>query len=347
MGRSDGRTEKPTERRKRKVRREGRTAKSHEVAVALSLAVAVAATQLVFPALGRDLMEGVRKILRLSGEAQSPAVAAPIALSMFVGALAPLLALVVVSSVASGLVQTGFALAPGAVKPKLSNLNPAKGLSRLKPAAMAWEAVRSALKIGLIFAVTVGPVRQVMAESHEARNLGVWLSLVSTHARTMLTRAAALAVVVAVADYVVTRVRTTRSIRMTRQELREEYRQSEGDPMAKGVRRRRQIEFSRNRMLADVTTADVLITNPTHFAVALKYTVGEPAPRVVAKGAGSFARKLRRLAHRHGVLVREDPPLARTIFRRCKVGHFIPAALYEAVAVILAVAYRRRRLGVI
>ena len=346
MGRSEGRTEKPTERRKRKVRREGRNAKSHEVAVALSLAVAVAAAQLVFPAIARHLMQGMSDLFRLSGSADTPAAVAPVARTMFTASLAPLMGLVVVAAVGAGLVQTGFALAPAAAKPKLSHLSPTKGLQRFKPATMAWEATRSVVKIGLIFGVTLGPIRQVMAESHDARGLGGWLPLVAMHARTMLVRAAGLAVVVAVADYAVTRFKTMRTIRMTRQELKEEVRETEGDPLARGLRRRRALELSRNRMIADVTTADVLVTNPTHFAVALKYTVGEPAPRVVAKGAGEFARKLRRLARRHGVLVREDPPLARTIFRRCKVGHFIPTALYEAVAVILAVAYRRRRLGV-
>jgi flagellar biosynthetic protein FlhB len=346
VGRSEGRTEKPTERRKRKIRREGRTAKSHEIAVALSLVVAVAAVQLVFPAIARQLMEGMSKLLRLSGVADTPAVAGPVVLGMVTASLVPLMGLVVVAAVGSGLVQTGFSLAPAAAKPKLSNLSPSKGLQRLKPATMAWEATRSAIKIGLIFGVTLGPIRQVMAESHDARGLVEWLPLIGLHARSMLVRAAGLAIVVAVADYAVTRFKSMRSIKMTRQELKEEVRETEGDPFAKGARRRRALELSRNRMIADVTTADVLITNPTHFAVALKYSVGEPAPRVVAKGAGAFARKLRRLAHRNGVLVREDPPLARAIFRRCKVGHFIPTALYEAVAVILAVAYRRRRLGV-
>ena len=98
-------------------------------------------------------------------------------------------------------------------------------------------------------------------------------------------------------------------------------------------------------MIREVETADVVLMNPTHLAVALRYTAGEPAPRVVAKGSGELALKLRSTAFRHGVMVRVDKPLARAIFRRCKVGHFVPAALFEAVAVVLAAAYRRRRRG--
>lgn len=129
---------------------------------------------------------------------------------------------------------------------------------------------------------------------------------------------------------------------MSMQEVKQEHKDSEGDPLVKSQRRRRAVELSRNRMLRDVALADVVITNPTHFAVALRYADGEGAPRVVAKGADKLAAKIRGLAHRHGVLVTENKPLARALYRRCKVGHYVPAALYEAVAVVLAVAYRRR-----
>src|SRR5690606_2260219 len=121
----------------------------------------------------------------------------------------------------------------------------------------------------------------------------------------------------------------------------EEAKQTEGDPLVKAQRRRRAQELSRNRMLREVAGADVVVTNPTHLAVALRYRDGEPAPRVVAKGADRLAAKIRKIAYRNGILVTEDKPLARALYRRCKVGAFIPGALYEAVAVVLAVAYRR------
>ncbi len=112
--------------------------------------------------------------------------------------------------------------------------------------------------------------------------------------------------------------------------------------MVKSARRRRAMEMSRNRMIADVATADVVVTNPTHLAIALHYDAEEAAPRVVAKGANKLAAKIRKEAYRNGVLVLEDKPLARTLYRRVKVGHFVPTALFEAVATVLAVAYRRR-----
>jgi flagellar biosynthetic protein FlhB len=132
---------------------------------------------------------------------------------------------------------------------------------------------------------------------------------------------------------------------MSKQETRQESREEEGNPEIRSHRRRRHAEIARHNMIVETATADVVLMNPTHLAVALRYAPNEPAPRVVAKGSGALALKLRATAYRHGVMVREDKPLTRAIFRRCKVGHFVPAALFEAVAVVLAVAYRRRRRG--
>ena len=129
---------------------------------------------------------------------------------------------------------------------------------------------------------------------------------------------------------------------MSKQELKEEYKSSEGDPMVRSARRQRAREMSRNRMIFDVATADVVVTNPTRLAIALKYEDDEPAPRVVAKGANRLAAKIRTEARRNGVPVIEDKPLARALFRRIKIGHFIPGNLFEAVAAVLAVAYRRK-----
>ena len=116
---------------------------------------------------------------------------------------------------------------------------------------------------------------------------------------------------------------------------------TEGDPLIKSQRRRRAIEVTRNRLI-NVATADVVVTNPTHFAVALAYNPPEPAPRVVAKGTDRQAKRIRRMAARHGVPIIEHRPLARALFRKSKVGHFVPAALYEAAAIVLAEAYRRQ-----
>jgi flagellar biosynthetic protein FlhB len=161
----------------------------------------------------------------------------------------------------------------------------------------------------------------------------------------MFVRLAALAAILAAADVAMAKFRTGRSLKMTKQETRQENKEEEGNPLVRSHRRRRHAEIARHNMIRETAAADVVLTNPTHLAVALRYAPNEPAPRVVAKASGALALKLRATAYRHGVMVREDKALARAIYRRCKVGHFVPAALFEAVAVVLAAAYRRRRRG--
>jgi flagellar biosynthetic protein FlhB len=158
----------------------------------------------------------------------------------------------------------------------------------------------------------------------------------------IVIRAAGLAIVIAGADYTVTRFRHNKEMKMTKQEMREEFKTSEGDPHVRAARRQRAREMSRNRMIFDVANADVVVTNPTRLAIALKYEPDEVAPRIVAKGANKIAAKIRAEARRNGVPLIENKPLARSLYRRVKVGGFVPANLFEAVAAVLAVAYRRR-----
>jgi flagellar biosynthetic protein FlhB len=254
----------------------------------------------------------------------------------------PLVAVAVVAALVAGVGQVGFAPAFKAAKPKLSHLSPKRGLTRLRPGTAGWELVRSAGKLALLVAAVWGPLRTWTTGPATARSLDAGLRAVLDQTWSLLLRGLALAALVAAADYAWNRRKVARELRMSKDEVRQEAKNSEGDPLIKGQRRRRAHELSRNRMLADVAGADVIVTNPTHLAVALRYGDGEAAPRVVAKGADRLAAKIRAAGYRHGVLVREDRPLARVLYRQCRVGAYVPAALYEAVAVVLALAYRRR-----
>lgn len=347
MSRFEGKTEAPSDRRKRKAKSEGRaTARSPEVASALSLVLIVGASGSMLPSALEHLMTGTRTLIAASGTGIPGEALRAEVLSMTGGALVPLLGGAVALAVAGGILQSGFALAPAALKPKLSRLSLKQGLERWKPATVAWEAARSSLKVGLLAALSYGPVAQLVEAAGQARSLSGWLALSGDATKALMLRSAMMAGIIGATDLFMSRRRTSRSLRMSRQEVKQEHKESEGDPLLKSLRRRRQSELRRQRMIADVATADVVVTNPTHYAVALRYEAGEPAPRVVAKGMGRFALRIRKLAHRNGVLVQEDPPLARALHRSCKVGHFIPTALFEAVAVVLALAYRRRARGI-
>jgi flagellar biosynthetic protein FlhB len=152
-----------------------------------------------------------------------------------------------------------------------------------------------------------------------------------------LVRAAAVAgIVMAAADYFVVRRRTNKQLRMTKEEVKQEYKNTEGDPHVKGQIRARQMQMARNRQMADVPTADVVLVNPTHVAVALRYDASKGAPRVIAKGQGEIATKIRELALEHRVPMVQDVPLARALHASCEVGAEISAEFYGAVAKVLA-----------
>jgi flagellar biosynthetic protein FlhB len=243
---------------------------------------------------------------------------------------------------AAAVAQVGFKLAPEAAKPKLSNLNPKRGLGRLKPGQASWELARSSLKLGLFAAVAYGPVADSIRELAGTREIDRAIADMSGTIWTLLLRAALLAVLIAGADYGFNRHKTNQSLKMSKEDVKQEYKNAEGDPLIRGARRRKAAEMSRNRLI-NVATASVVVTNPTHFAVALAYVPPEPAPRVVAKGTDRQARKIRKMAARHGVPIIENRPLARSLFRRVKVGGYVPTALFEATAIVLAEAYRRTR----
>jgi flagellar biosynthetic protein FlhB len=343
VSRSQDKTEKPTERRKREARREGQVAKSQEVGAAISMLALVISLRIIGPGVADRIAEHTRSLFATSGRASLEGGIGNHVLSMFVGGLLPFLGLAALLAVAGGLLQVGFVLAPKAAKPKLSHLSLKKGLNRFKPSVFGWELARTVMKLGLLIVLFWGPTTAWIDRLGEPLGLADALDFAGSQVWTLAIRAAALALLIAAADYSVVRYRNSKELKMSKQELKDEAKNTEGNPLLKSARRRRAIEMSRNRMIFDVARAHVVVTNPTHFAVALRYEAGEPAPRVLAKGTNKLAAKIKTEAYRNGVTVLENKPLARALYRTVKVGGFIPGTLFEAVATVLAVAYRRRR----
>jgi flagellar biosynthetic protein FlhB len=170
-------------------------------------------------------------------------------------------------------------------------------------------------------------------------------ALTATTALAMLRNVAVAGLLVAAADYAYQKRRVMKQLRMTRQELREELKQQEGNPEMRRSIRSRALAISRNQMIRMVSAADVVVVNPTHYAVALKYDAAKGAPEVVAKGAGTIAAAIRAKAEQHGVPIVHEPLLCRTIYKACDVGQLIPANLYEAVAHLLAFVFGLRAKG--
>ncbi len=347
MSQSQDKTERPTERKKREARREGRVAKSQEVGAAISMVALVVSMRILAPGVADNLAIHTKSIFSSASSASLDTGIGGHVLSMFVAGLLPFLGLAAILAIAGGLAQVGFMLAPKAAKPKLSHLSLKKGFNKFKPSVFGWELARTALKLGLLIALIWGPTTAWINRLGEPLGLSDALGFAGDQVWSLAMRAMMLAVGIAAADYAVIRHRNSKELKMSKQEVKDEAKNTEGNPLLKQARRGRAMDMSRNRMIFDVSRAHVVVTNPTHFAVALRYDPGEGAPRVVAKGTNKLAAKIKQEAYRNGVTVLENRPLARSLFRTAKVGGFVPAALFEAVATVLAVAYRRRRRQVV
>jgi flagellar biosynthetic protein FlhB len=240
--------------------------------------------------------------------------------------------------VAASAAQGGITVATKALKPSFKKLNPLQGVKKMFGAHGAFEAAKSLVKtiaLGAVVYVTAGKAKTLVAASGSLP----LSSVAGTFAdcAVQLFRVVAITgLVIAIADYAVARRRTMKKLKMSRYEIQQEHKQSDGDPHMKAHRRSAALAMSRNRMMQDVATADVLLVNPTHVAVALKYEPSRGAPRVVAKGADEIARKLRERAEEARVPMVQDIPLARALHASCEIGQEVPPQLFTAVARVLA-----------
>jgi len=344
---SSDKTEQPTAKRKREARRDGNLARSPEVvAWAQMLAAGV-----LLPASFSLGTNSLRQVMTQVGvavshpDADSAVRLLGTALKGGLLALAPLALGMVVIGLIGNFAQTGFAISGKALRPKFDRISPKKGLKRLVSPHSAWEAAKAALKLLVLTAVAWPGVSHLGAALATGGRVPSSQVMAQVAASTMgLIRSTALAgLALAAVDYGFQRRRVKKGMMMTKQEVKEEYRQSEGDPMTRQRIRQRQVEMSRNRMMAAVAVSSVVVVNPTHIAVALQYSAELGAPRVVAKGQGHIAARIREEAEKHDVPIVRDVPLARTLHAACKLGQAIPADLYEAVARLLAFVFSLKR----
>lgn len=345
---NDNRTEPATPKRRREARRKGTAARSAELPAAATLAAAAVLVPVTIGRLATLFTSEVPVMLAGAGSA-TPQRAMHILGSILeraLLALVPLTAAILVASAGSQLLLAGGRLNPWVLRPRFERISPRQGLKRLASRQALYELGRNALKLGLLGVVAYGTWEHGLRRLLDGTlGLGAILAALGATVGDLARKVALLALVVGVADAVVARRRVNASLRMTKQEVRDEHRQTEGNPEMRSAIRARQRKLSRSRMIAAVAGADVVLTNPTHLAVALRYEPGAPAPLVVAKGAGTVAERIKEEARRHGVPVMENRPLAQALFRAVDVGDPVPVALWRAVAEVLAVVYRLRRVA--
>jgi flagellar biosynthetic protein FlhB len=339
----------PSQRRLEKARSEGQLARSRDVGHAFVLGAALAGIAGFGSWLGRESLAIVRQGLTLTREqaidSRWLALGLGEALAAAFWVLLPACGVLAVAAVAAGLVPGGAVLATGMLAPKAERIDPLAGLRRIFSRDSLVDLARlGALALALValsFWFVVDRLPQYVGFA--AMPIAAALEAVHDGAVAGLGLLAALLLLSALVDAPLQWWRHQRQLRMTHREAREEMREAEGDPALRGRLRARQREIARGRMLAAVPTADVVITNPSHFAVAVRYDQSRmAAPRVVAKGADHLAARIREVAMDAGVPIVELPPLARALHAHVEVDREIPAALYTAVAQVLAYVYRLR-----
>ena len=344
------RTEKATGRRREKALEEGQVALSQEVNSTIVLLLAFSLLFVFGGFMSRVLNENAHYLF---GQAHIFLLDDPYALveiasanfSIILKALAPVMLVVLVAGFAANVLQVGWHVNVQALAFRWSKLNPINGAKQLVSKKAAFELVKNVLKIAVISALGWITVKGVLAEVVGTSLLSLEGAMSVGRATTakLVYRMVALMAVLAAMDWAYTKWQHEEDLKMTKQEVKEEAKDMEGDPQVKARIRSLQFEMLRKRMMGEVPTADVVVTNPTHFAVALKYVPGDPAPKVVAKGADEIARKIKEIARNARVPVIENKPLARALHRTVDVGAFIPDELYKAVAELLAYVYRLKR----
>ena len=341
-------TEKATPRRRQDARKKGQVAQSKEISSVLILMTTMGvfyfAGSWIFYNLS-GLFTGIYGnigALALNNASEAGILSRTIS-HYLVSILIPIFLPIVVAAVVANVVQVGFEMHSQPLQPKLSKLNPISGIKKFVSLKALVELVKSLVKV-----VVVGGIAYVIME----KEMRYFPSLMQKSVVDILLFIAAVAfkifffvclvlIVLAALDYVYQRWQHEKSLKMTKQEVKDERKQTEGDPKIKARIRSIQLEMAQRRMMEAIPEADVVITNPTHLALAVKFDAKEMiAPKVLAKGSGFIAERIKEIARAHNIPIVEDKPLAQTMYKMVEVGDFIPVELYRAVAEVLAYVYR-------
>ncbi|MBN2328360.1 MAG: flagellar biosynthesis protein FlhB [Candidatus Omnitrophica bacterium] len=340
-------TESATPRKREKAREEGQVPKSQEVNTALLMIAGVTAFYLFIDDYWYGLADACQYYLRYCAEvsiteASVYTVILEVALRTLLIA-APFFVIFFIVGVIANLFQVGFLFSAKPLTPKMDKLNPISGMKRIFSARGAMELVKSIGKIFLITPVMIYIVYRDIPEILGLAGMGVLDALVfiGYEALELSLWAILILLILAIIDYIYQRVQHERDLRMTKEEVKQELKDVQGDPQIKGRIRSIQREMARRRMMEEVPGADVVVTNPTEYAIAIKYAPDDlPAPQVIAKGKHLNARRIKELAIECDIPIVENRPLAQSLYKLVDVGGLIPPELYQAVAEVLAYVYR-------
>lgn len=345
-------TEEPTSKKLTDARNEGQVAKSKEVTSAFEMLAAFLLIRLWVENMGINFVGGMRDLYSqipaytklYEGHVQTTTFRMLFVESLIkiLQTILPFLIVGYLVAFITNLLQVKWKITTKPMKPKFSKLNPVNGFKRIFSANSLMELLKSVLKLTLIGYVVYDYIKKNMPPIYQFYDLSLnqGIAQVGALVINLGIRISIFYMLIAAADFAYQKIKFKKDMKMTKQEVKDEYKNQEGDPQIKGKQRQRMLEASRRRMMQQLPEADVVITNPTHFAVAIKY---EPevydAPYVVAKGADYLAQKIKDVAKENHIEIVENKPLARMLYANVDVGSVVPPELYQAVAEVLAFVY--------
>ncbi len=350
MAETDGqeKTEQPTGKKLEESREEGRVAKSMEIS-----SFAVFTTGMIMVYLTQGLLSSritnfslniFRNLDVLTVNNNMLMGFAKQAISFFLVTLIPVLAVLFIVSLGANIAQVGFKISPKALMPKFDKINPLSGIKKVFfSSGSLVELLKSILKLVVIGWFTYTFLVHFIIESSSLVELSITgiLKFMVSASYGLIWKITMIYIVIAALDFIFQKKKFKKEMMMTKQEVKEENKQTEGDPQIKARIKRLQYQAAKKRMMQNVPKADVVITNPTHYAIALKYNSPEDtAPKVLAKGVDELAQRIKQIAKENGVPLHEDRELARALYKVCDVGDEIPSALFKAVAQVLAYVYQ-------
>jgi flagellar biosynthetic protein FlhB len=342
-------TEKATPKKREKARNEGQVAKSTELINSVMLLAFFLSIKILVPFWSKNFMNSFRNGFSKISEIDLKGMTLNTATSIFrwgileiIRNIWPILLVTFLIAIIMNVVQVKWKISTKSLQPKFSKLNPIKGMKKMFSPQTLMELVKSLAKVGIVVWITISTltgedsVILILYDVSLIQAIGVIGEMIID----LGTKISVFFLIVAFIDIKYVRSKFEKDLRMTKQEVKEEYKNIEGNPEIKGKIRRKQREISMRRMMQDLPTADVIITNPTHFAVAIKYDISEhPAPFIIAKGADLIAARIKEKAKEFKIEIVENKPLARMIYYNVEIGEQVPQEMYQAVAEVLAFVY--------
>ena len=341
-------TEKATPRRRRDARKKGQVAQSKEISSVLILMTTMGVFYFAgswmfynFSGIFTGIYENIGT-MPLNNASEAEIILHTVFDYLF-SILVPIFFPIIVAAIIANVAQVGFEMHAQPLQPKLSKLNPISGIKKIVSLKSMVELAKSVFKIFIVGGVAYVIIEKEMLyfPSLMQKSVVDILLFITSVTLKIFFFVCLVMIILATLDYIYQRWQYEKNLKMTKQEVKDERKQTEGDPKIKARIRSIQIEMAQRRMMEAIPEADVVITNPTHLALAVKFDAREMiAPTVLAKGSGFIAERIKEVAREHNVPIVEDKPLAQTMFKLVEIGDFIPVELYRAVAEVLAYVYR-------